>query len=239
MAYYESRLRLNCEDFDDIKKRLRICDALGIKNLIIEPTNRLKLDIETKNMINNFTSINLNYRINLQPKKINDCRVLLNSIGKTLDIISVETANKEIQIQVAKDSRVDIITFSEINMMKTLTPGVISLIKQNKSFIEISLVKIMEENKSLQSKNFREIYRIIDLIRSSKGNLIISGNFYNPFHYRHPRALISICHTLFGMPLVEAKKCFKDNVEVLLERTKNRNNNDYIEDGVKIMREDK
>ena len=239
MAYYESRLRLNFEDFDDIKKKLKICQDLGIKNLIVEPIKLKKLDSEIKNRINSFTTINLDYRINFQPKNISDCKFLLNSIGKALEIVSVETANKEIQIQVAKDSRVDIITFSDIKMMKTLTPGVISLTKQNNSFIEVSLDKIMEDNKTQQSKNFREIYRIIDLVRSSKGNLIISGNFYDTFHYRHPRALISICHTLFGIPLVEAKKFFKDNVELLLERPKNRKNNDYIEDGVLILREDK
>ena len=238
MAYYESRLRLNCKDFDDIRKKFRICEELGIKNLIIEPINQLKLDIETKNKISKFTSINLNFRINFQPKNISECKSQLNSIENPLDIISVETSNKEIQIQIAKDSRVDIITFSDIKMMKTLTPGVISLTKQNNSFIEISLVKIMEENRTLQSKNFREIYRIIDLIRSSKGNLIISGNFYDSFHYRHPRALISICHTLFGIPIVEAKKYFKDNVELMLDRTKNRKNKDYVEDGVLILRGD-
>lgn len=239
MAYYESRLRLNCEDFNDVKKKLKIYENLGVQNLIIEPTNVLKLDYESRTKINNLTSINLYYRINLQPKNIKDCKFLLNSIGKTLDIVSVETSNKEIQIQVAKDSRVDIVTYSEISIMKTLTPGVISLIKQNNSFIEVSILKIMEENKSLQSKNFREIYRAIDLVRSLKGNLIISGGFYEPMHFRHPRSLISICHTLFGIPLVEAKKAFKDNIELALERPKRRNDKDLVEDGVIILREDK
>ena len=150
---------------------------MGIKNLIIEPTNVLKLNNGLKNKIRKITSINLNYRINIKPTNFKDYQSSLDSVGKSLDIVSIETGIKDIQIKAAKDSRVDLISFSEIEMMKTLTSGVISLIKQNNSFIDISLVNIMEENKSLQSKNFREIYKTIDLVRSLKGNLIINGNF--------------------------------------------------------------
>ena len=185
------------------------------------------------------TSINLNYRINIKPKSYKEYQVSLNSVGSSLDIISVETDKKDIQIKAAKDSRIDLLSFSGIETMKTLSSGVISLVKQNRSFIEISLVNIMEDNKSLQSKNFREIYRTIDLVRSLKGCLIISGNFADPYEFRHPRSLVSICHTLFGVPLGEAKKMFKDNVKTLLERVRNRNDNSYIEEGIKILKSDK
>ena len=238
MAYYESRLRVNCEDFNEIRNKLLIYEKLGIKNLIIEPINVLKWNNGVKTKIKNLTSINLKYRINLNPKNLKDYQFSLNSIGRSSDAVSIETNKKEIQIKAAKDSRVDLISFSEIEAMKTLSSGVISLIKQNNSFIEISLVNIMERNKSLQSKNFREIYRTIDLVRSLKGNLIISGNFVDPYEFRHPRSLVSICHTLFGMPLAEAKKAFNDNVQLLLERVRNRSEHSYIEDGIRILKGD-
>ena len=215
-----------------------MCEKLGIKNLIIEPTNVLKLNNGLKTKIKRMTSINLNYRINIKPTNLKNYQVSLNSVGKSLDIVSIETDIKEFQIKAAKDSRVDLISFSEIEMMKSLTSGVISLIKQNNSFIGISLVNIMEENKSLQSKNFREIYKTIDLIRSLKGNLVINGNFTDPYEFRHPRSLVSICHTLLGMPLDQAKRAFKDNVNLLLQRVRNRNSLNFVEDGIKILKSD-
>jgi RNase P/RNase MRP subunit p30 len=229
---------LNCEDFNEIRKKFRICEKLGIKNLIIEPTKVLKLNNGLKSKIKQLTSINLHYRINIKPENLRSYQISLNSVGSSLDIVSIETDKKEIQIKAAKDSRVDVLSFSGIEAMKSLSSGVISLIKQNKSFIEISLVNIMEENKTLQSKNFREIYRTINLVRSLKANLIISGDFANPYEFRHPRSLVSICHTLFEMPLVEAKKSFKDNVNFLLERVRNRRNYSYVEEGIKILKSD-
>ncbi len=211
---------------------------MGIKNLIIEPANVLKLNDGLKSKIKEITSINLNYRININPKNLRNYQISLNSVGSSLDIVSIESDKKEIQIKAAKDPRVDVLSFSRIEAMKSLSSGVISLIKQNRSFIELSLVNIMEENKPSQSKNFREIYRTINLVRSLKGNLIISGNFANPFEFRHPRSLVSICHTLFEMPLAEAKKAFKDNVKLLLERVKNRRDYSYIEEGIKILKSD-
>lgn len=215
-----------------------MCEKLGIKNLIIEPINVLILNNGLKTEINRITSINLYYRINIKPKNFKDYQVSLNSVGKSFDIVSIETDIKEIQIKAAKDSRVDLISFSDIETMKSLTSGVVSLIKQNNSFIGISLVNIMEENKSLQSKNFREIYRTIELVRSLKGNLIINGNFTDLYEIRHPRSLVSICHTLLGMPLDQAKRAFKDNVNLLLQRVKNRNSLNYVEDGIKILKSD-
>ena len=80
---------------------------------------------------------------------------MLGNFNKSMDLLSVETFDKDTQIYAAKDSRVDILSFSEQKFLKTLSRGVISLVKQSGSFIEFSLAPIMITNKSIQSKNFR------------------------------------------------------------------------------------
>ncbi|KKM07269.1 hypothetical protein LCGC14_1735580, partial [marine sediment metagenome] len=125
--------------------------------------------------------------------------------------------------------------FSDKEIIKTLTPGVISLTKQNKSFIEFSLAPIMETNQVLQSKNFRNLYRFMHLARKLKANYIISGNFVDLFDFRHPRALVSICYTLLGFPLDVAKKIFIKSPGILLERIQKRKDKN-IEPGVRIIK---
>ena len=176
------------------------------------------------------------YRVSINPNNKEDLKKQLRIYSKFPIIISIESPIKEIQIQAAKDSRVDILSFSTPSIMKTLTSGVISLSNQNNSFIEISLSSMMEENKAQQSKNFRDIYRIIQLVKSLKGNLLISGNFDNPYHLRHPRALISICHTIFGLSIPEAKRAFNENVQKLLERVYIRNNKNNLEKDVRFIK---
>ena len=237
MSYFESRLRLNVENFEKIKYKFAICEKLGIKNVIVEPVGNFKnLGVEIREKIKSLTKMQIYYRISLRPRNVDDLKNKLSTYKKLPTILSIESSIKEIQIQAAKDSRVDVISFTEPKTMKTLTPGVISLSKQNNSFIEISLSSMMVVNKAQQSKNFRELYRIIHLVKSLKGNLIISGNFEDPFHLRNPRSLISICHTLLGLSIIEAKKAFNENVKKLLERVYDRCDTNFIEYGIKFIK---
>ena len=185
--------------------------------------------------IEEISNINLKYRTNINPKNLERLSKELKGIGLSSNIIVVESADKKIQIQAAKDSRVDVISFSEQPILKTIFPGVISLTKQNQSFIEFSLASIMVKNKSLQSKNLRNLYRGVQLANKLNANYIISGNFDDLYSLRHPRALISVCHTLLGIPLLRAKNIFSKNVVSLLNRVQMRQDKNFIESGVKLI----
>ncbi len=238
MSYFESRLKININDFAEIERKLKFCQELRITNLILEPKNDVvKLNSELKQRISKISTINLYYRINLRPNSLNDLKKRIQHYNNFSDIISVESMDKNIQIQAAKDSRVDIISFSDQNVIKTISPGIISLTKQNRSFIEFSLAPIMARNQIIQSKYLRSLYRAVQLAVQLKVNYIISGNFDDLFKLRHPRALISVCHTLLGIPLLSAKKVFSENVLTLINRVQARQDKNIIESGVKLLNE--
>ena len=239
MSYFESRLRININDFAEIERKLKFCQELRITNLILEPKNDIiKFNSELKQQISKFTTLNLYYRINLRPNNLKELKKRIKPYNNFSDIISVESMDKNIQIQAAKDSRVDIISFSDQNVIKTISPGIISLIKQNNSFIEFSLAPIMAKNQAFQSRYLRSLYRAVQLAVQLKVKYIISGNFDDLFDLRHPRALISVCHTLLGINLLSAKKAFSENVLTLINRAQARQDKNNIESGVKLIKED-
>ena len=95
------------------------------------------------------------------------------------------------------------------------------------------------------SKRWRKVSKEIQIgliqslllkIFKKKVNIIISGNFENPYDLRHPRSLISICYTLLEMPLIEAKRAFIKNPQLLLDRVKKRLDYNQIESGVRIIK---
>ena len=190
---------------------------------------------ELKEKLTKFSALNLFYRTTIRPKNIKDLKNRLKQNRNFSGITSVESNDRKVQIQAAKDSRVDLISFSDIDVIKTITPGVISLTKQNNSFIEFSLAPIMIKNTTFQSRFLRSIYRAFQLAMQLNANYIISGNFKEIFKLRHPRALISISHTLLDIPLLNAKKAFSDNVLGLIDRAKMRQDKNFIESGVKLI----
>lgn len=228
---------MNFDDLDEIKKKLELCERLGLRNLILEPKDiSQKISLKIKAFIKKITKINIYYRYNLKPENLGDFKKEIKRFNTKNEILSVETSNKEIQIHAARDSRIDLISFSQPEIIKTLTNGVISLAKQNNSFIEFSLSPIMVNNRSIQSKNFRNLYRYIHKVRNLKANYILSGDFNEIFDIRHPRALISICYTLLDIPLSEVKRVFKENPLRLLKRIEKRQDRSILENGVRLIR---
>ncbi len=237
MSYFESRLPLDFNNFSEVIRSLKLCEELGIRNIIIELKNiATKISSEYKKSIEKETKLNIYYRINLRLDNLNSYKSRIKHFNKFSDILSIESLNKEVQIHAARDSRVDIVSFSNPEILKTLTPGIISLTKQNKSFLEFSMAPIMVRNKIYQSKNFRNLYRSIQLAIKLKGNCIISGNFNDMYDFRHPRALISICNSLLGIPLEKAKNLFNHNPILLIERSQKHLKKNF-EPEVRILRD--
>ncbi len=238
MSYFESRLLVNFDDFNEIQKKLKFCEKLGIKNVVLEPRgNQLSIPSNIKEKIEKETKINTFYRINLRLNNPEDFKKKIKHFNNFSEILSIESLNKEVQLYAARDSRVDIVSFSDPEIIKTLTPGVISLTKQNNSFIEFSLAPIIGKSKVNQSKSFRNLYRSMQLALKLKANCIISGNFDDMYNFRHPRALISICHSLLEISLDKAKKIFKINPMLLLEKTQKRRDNKF-EPEVRLIKGD-
>ncbi len=228
MSYFESRLPVDINNIDEIEDKLKFCKELGIKNIILEPTNEIyKIPSDIRDKVEKTKNINIYFRINLKLKTIEEFRKKVIKFNNFQDILSIESLNREVQLNCSKDSRIDIISFSDPDIIKTLTPGVISLTKQNNSFIEFSLAPIMVNNKTIQSKNFRNLYKFAQLALRSKANYIFSGNFMNMYDYRHPRALISVCHSLLEIPIGTAKRAYITNPKMLIEKTKFRHNNKF------------
>ena len=104
--------------------------------------------------------------------------------------------------------------------------------------LSVAIASILK-NKGIQSRNFRLLYRFIQIIHKIKPNFIISGDFNNTYDFRHPRNLSSVCHTLLGMPLNKAKDGFSKNIEMLLNGIKERKENKFTQEGIRLIKEDK
>ncbi|MFX0022531.1 MAG: hypothetical protein ACFE9S_09390, partial [Candidatus Hermodarchaeota archaeon] len=128
MSYFESRLPVDVNNFSKLLEKLEFGEKLGIKNIILEPKNNTNLiSSEFKNKIRTKTKLNIYFRVNLRIDSLEDFKRRIKKYNKFPEILSIESLNKDVQLQAAKDSRVDIVSYSNPEIIKTLTPGVISL----------------------------------------------------------------------------------------------------------------
>ena len=69
MTYFESRIPVNINDFNEIKKKIDICENLGIKNIILEPMNGIEIiQSDFRKRVQKESKVNIFFRINLNIK---------------------------------------------------------------------------------------------------------------------------------------------------------------------------
>ena len=89
MAYIESRIPVNFNNFIEIKKKLDICENLGIKNIILEPKNGIeKIPIDFRKRVQNESKVNIFFRINLRINKVDEFKAKIKKYSK-LNLINL------------------------------------------------------------------------------------------------------------------------------------------------------
>ena len=165
MSYFESRLRLNLKNFKAIQQKLNFCQDLGIKNLILEFENGVKnITPELKDKISKFSTIKLYYRTTIRPKNLDDLKKKLKQANNFSGITSVESPDRKTQIQAAKDSRVDIVSFSDENIIKTIIIVPI--------FVEINMIIFLFSSHILINNKIKFYGNRVDIMHYNQSDTI-------------------------------------------------------------------
>ena len=236
LSYFETRLRISFQHFEDLIQHIRFCEKLKIRNLIIEPlNNEVVISRSLKNKIQDLTSIRIYYRITLNPYDLKEFNQKIQKFNDFSDILAVESQNKSVQLKASKDSRVDILSFSEINNTKNISKGVLSLLNQHNKYLEVSLSPLLIENRSSQSRNFRIIYRTMEKILDSRVKYFFCGDPLNKFDLRNPRSFISICNSLLDIPIEKARMGFEKYPQELIDKKSSERKSEKLQNGVKLI----
>lgn len=237
--YTNCGFKLNSINLENVDKFLEIYKWVGYQNLFFEVNFPLELDLKK------FTNeMKIKYNLNLYPKTIikphslNHLRDILTKISPNKDlIVAVESIDKDILSFSAHDSRVDVISITSVNLIKELTPGIISLLKQNsgKKFLEVSLIDALSSKNFQRSKIFREIYKIISMAVKSQDLIIYAGQEFKINYIRGPIEISNVFNTIFEIPLNKSKRFVRETPQLLINKIIQRADKNYIEDGIRII----
>ncbi|MHA1727177.1 MAG: RNase P subunit p30 family protein [Promethearchaeota archaeon] len=222
---------------EEIIEKLQIYRFVGYQRLMLnfefsectDYTSRLRF-------FQNNTNLELFGKIVFHPRSISNLKKNLQKIKEFKKFaVAIESSDKKILTFAANDSRVDILTFYSIDVLRNLTPGIVSLLKQTKTFLEISLIDAICTHKTKRSRVFREIYKILNLVNYREDILLFGGAEKEIRYIRGPREILSIFHAIFNIPLQKCKNILNKNPEILVQRLEQRQNPNFIESGVKII----
>lgn len=235
--FSNTRVLLNAQSEEEIIKKLNIYKFVGFHVIFVEYNFDFNFEYRAHlNKLQELTTLKLIGKIVFHPVSVKDLKKKLQKVQNYKDFaISIVSKNKDVLTFAANDSRVDIISFTNIENIRNLTPGLISLLKQFNKFFEISIIDVLITNNSNRSRVFREIYKILKLVNKNPEILLFGGSERENFYIRGPREIISIFHSIFNLNLAGSKRIVRENPSELIKRLIARNNPNNLQKGVEII----
>jgi RNase P/RNase MRP subunit p30 len=185
-----------------------------------------------------FLSIPLIPRVTLTPSSISSLKKDLSKWTQKKILIAVESSNKEILEVAARDGRVDILSLPTIEFQQSLTKGILSLARQNRCFLDISLTPIIECEHFKRTRLLRVLHRLYSNTKPLSNLYTIgshSGIKKNFMLLRGPKESMAILTSILKVPEFFAKEMYSKNLEDLCLRFIKRDFSLFIEPGVEII----
>ncbi len=228
-----------CENLpkSEQSQKLNLYHMIGFQTLFINldyVQNKEYLNILQE--IQSQTNLEVYGKITLYPNDIKHLKTELRSIKK-LDtfFIAVQSTNKDVLTFAVNDSRVNCISCPKITNLKYITPGVISLIKTNQKFIEISLRDVILSKTHERSRVFHNLSKFLNNMHTYMNSVIYGGWEENILEIIGPYEIKAIFSAIFDLPDKISNSIVKTNPQKVLNQLKNAYNSCYIQEGVRII----
>jgi RNase P/RNase MRP subunit p30 len=151
-------------------------------------------------------------------------------------LIAVQSTDKATLEVAARDGRVDLLALPELDHWLAITKGIISLSKQNKCLLDISLTSILTSNRYQRSRILRELYRLFLQTKPISHAFTVGSYSSEMFQFRGPNESMALLTTLFNIGEPFTKNILRENGEMLALRYMKRDLQRFIEPNVEIVK---
>jgi len=230
----------NLEDQDETRLMIEKSAELGYKAVgIAFPKKYSQSEIEKTRKICSEAGLDFIHRVDLEPSNTTELIRSLRLLRRQVEVISVKCLSKSVARQAAKDRRVDVLSFSPLDVRKRFFDSAeAELASKTQVSLEFDLAPL------LYLHGYRRI-RLLSKLReeafiAKKFNIpiILSSGANNAGLLRKPEDYASLGY-LFGLDLNDAKRAVSENPKEIIDRNRRKLSPNYVAPGVYVIRRGK
>lgn len=239
-SFVDLHLCPNLEDPDETRLIIEKSAELGYKAIGVTLSPKIpQSEIEKISRICREVDLDLIRRIDLEPANTTELLKSLRLLRRRVEVISVRCISKSVARQAAKDRRVDVLSFSPLDMKKRFFDSAeAELASKTSVSLEFDLAPLL----------YLQGYRRVRLLSKMRDEafiakkygvpIILSSGANNVNLLRKPEDYASLGY-LFGLDLSDAKKSLSDTPREIIERNRRKLNSNYVAPGVYVIRRGK
>jgi len=239
-GFIDLHLCPNLKDQDETRLMIEKSAELGYKAVGVTLSQKFfRSEAEKIKKICSEAGLDFISRIDLKPANTTELLKSLRLLRREVEIISVKCGSKSVARQAAKDHRVDILSFSPLDMRKRFFDSAeAELASKALASLEFDLAPL------LYLRGYRRI-RLLSKIREEAliakkydVPIVLSSGANNVSLLRKPEDYAALSY-LFGLDLNDAKKALSENPLKIIERNRRKLNPNFVAPGVYIIRRGK
>ena len=231
-----------CVSLDNLEqaKRLMIKSAeLGYSQIGVPlPPNVKDEVVRALRQVSDESGLDFVTRLDLAPRSPSELLAGLRRFRRSFEVVSVFCGSKAVARQAAKDRRVDLLCFPSFRSGKGFFDRAeAELASVSGAALEVDLVRVFRNLESSSVVGFvSRLRREAAIARSFSVPIVFSSGASKPLLLRKPHDYAALA-LLFDVDAPRALKGLSENPASIVERNRLKQSPDYVEPGVRLIRE--
>lgn len=239
--FFDLHLRINLKDQQTAQRVILKAAKLGYRHISI-PTNPQPINEDTTAQLKRLgsqTNVDFISRIDFRPRNQEDLTRFLRKHRRKYEIICIQCDNKETSRQAAKDRRVDLLNFPNLDYRKRFFDRAEAELSSNcLTALEIDIKPLIVLDGPSRTRLLSTLQREVLLALRYHVPIVISSGISEEKFLRKPHDMASL-GLLFGLGEKESLDAVSANPESIVVRNREKLNPEFVAPGVKIIKEGK
>jgi ribonuclease P/MRP protein subunit RPP1 len=178
-------------------------------------------------------------RVNLRPRSQNELLSQLRRLRRKFEVVCVLCENKEVARQAAKDRRVDLLNFPQLDYRKRFFDRAEAELASNSlATLEIDIKPLLVLEGPARVRLLSCLRRETAVARDFHMHIVVSSGVSDTMLLRKPREMAALA-SLFGLDGDLALDAVSQNPMVIVKRNREKLGSRFVAPGIRVVKEGK
>jgi len=176
-------------------------------------------------------------RVDVRPRSQSDLVGLLRRLRRRFEVICVQCENKEVARQAAKDRRVDLLNFPQLDYHKRFFDRAeAELASSSLATLEVDIKPLLVLKGPQRVRFLSCLRREVGVALNFRLPVVVSSGISEPLLLRRPRE-VALLSSLFGLEGDVALDAVSTNALMLVARNRQKLSSEFIAPGIRLIKQ--
>ncbi len=237
--YSDLHLHLDFSDYDQVSRVVNKAARLGYDLIAAPLPQNAEMLVQKLGRLCKEAKLGFVSRLDLRPRTPKELLSLLRKFRRSYEVIAVICESKNIARQAAKDRRVDLLNFTQLEQHRRFFDASEAELASNSlSALEIDILPVIRLEGTTRIKLLSKLRKEISIALESSVPIVISSGVSDEILMRNPHELVALA-SLFDLDEDHAVDAVSKNPMSIVRRNKEKLTSRFVAPGIRIVRSGK